>query len=258
MKSNRNKIKFGDRFGKWVTLENENNKRRILCKCDCGTIREVNKDSLLSGCSTSCGCIAANKSKERSLHKLGDNKIEICVNYAKVYIKDDDYFIIDIEDVDKIKMYTWRRNSLRHNYIIADKRRHIDKIDGVIQLARYIMNCPKDMVVDHINGNISDNRKLNLRICTCVQNSHNTAMNCNNTSGHKGVYWDKSRENTLSARYQAYIGNKYHRHRCNFKVSDYGSKEEAYNAACEWQEKMSNELYGEFSAYISRPLNDNL
>jgi hypothetical protein len=246
-------IKQGDRFGLWVALENEQPCiRYIKCKCDCGTIRNVSHDSLYRGASKSCGCIAANKSKERNLYKLGDNKIEICNDYAKVYMKDDDYFIIDVEDVNKIRLYSWHRNPQRGNYITANKRVHIDKTKGTIHLARYIMDCPKDMVVDHINGNVSDNRKSNLRICTYMQNSHNTILHCDNTSGHKGVYWDKSRENTPSARYQAYIGDKNHRYRSNFKVSDYSSKEEAYKSACEWQEKMTDELYGEFSAYKSR------
>lgn len=114
------------------------------------------------------------------------------------------------------------------------------------------MDCPQDMVVDHINGNISDNRKINLRICTNQQNSCNVIINTNNTSGHSGVHWDKARENTKNARYMAYIGYKGKRYRGNFKVSDYGSQEKAYEAACQWQEEMANKLYGEFSVYQSR------
>lgn len=40
---------------------------------------------------------------------------------------------------------------------------------------------------DHINGNMLDNRKDNLRIATHHQNSHNTKKSCMNTSGYKGV-----------------------------------------------------------------------
>ena len=41
------------------------------------------------------------------------------------------------------------------------------------QLHRMIMNPPKDMVVDHKNGQTLDNRKENLRVCTQRQNSLN-------------------------------------------------------------------------------------
>jgi len=44
---------------------------------------------------------------------------------------------------------------------------------------------------DHINRNKLDNRKINLRICTASQNALNRGKQINNTSGYKGVCWDK-------------------------------------------------------------------
>ena len=41
--------------------------------------------------------------------------------------------------------------------------------------------------VDHINGNIYDNRRKNLRKATPRQNSYNTKLSVRNTSGYKGV-----------------------------------------------------------------------
>lgn len=50
----------GKRFGRWTVLEfafhDKNYARYWLCKCDCGTIKEVKQQSLTSGRSTSCGC----------------------------------------------------------------------------------------------------------------------------------------------------------------------------------------------------------
>ena len=47
------------------------------------------------------------------------------------------------------------------------------------------------MVVDHINHDITDNRKNNLRISTHQQNMMNTKIQKNNTSGVTGVKWHK-------------------------------------------------------------------
>ena len=47
-------------------------------------------------------------------------------------------------------------------------------------------------IIDHINGDKLDNRIENLRSATVGQNQHNRKTNTNNTSGYKGVCWDKA------------------------------------------------------------------
>ena len=51
----------GQRFGRWTVIEESDRRaksggRYWLCKCDCGTIKEVTQDSLRGGKSTNCGC----------------------------------------------------------------------------------------------------------------------------------------------------------------------------------------------------------
>lgn len=46
--------------------------------------------------------------------------------------------------------------------------------------------------IDHINGNPQDNRIVNLREATSSQNTHNSKLLGNNTSGVKGVDWQRS------------------------------------------------------------------
>lgn len=91
--------------------------------------------------------------------------------------------LIDLEDVDIVKSYKWGIDG--RGYVRGGNSRNI-------QLHRLIMDCPDDMVVDHINHNQLDNRKSNLRICTKQQNNFNKGLMTNNTSGITGVYWDKS------------------------------------------------------------------
>jgi len=49
---------IGKRFGRWTILDAELDiKRRVLCKCECGTIRSVYLSHLQRGHSKSCGCL---------------------------------------------------------------------------------------------------------------------------------------------------------------------------------------------------------
>jgi hypothetical protein len=49
---------------------------------------------------------------------------------------------------------------------------------------------PKEFI-DHINGHRADNRLVNLREANRIQNFANSRLSCSNTSGFKGVSWDK-------------------------------------------------------------------
>lgn len=52
-------VKKGDVFGKLVALDDDeliNGRRFVLCKCECGTIRNFRTDRLISGITRGCGC----------------------------------------------------------------------------------------------------------------------------------------------------------------------------------------------------------
>lgn len=54
--------------------------------------------------------------------------------------------------------------------------------------------------LDHINGNPEDNRIVNLRVANQSENLRNSAIRSDNTSGARGVSWQKS-----SQKWYAYI-----------------------------------------------------
>ena len=99
--------------------------------------------------------------------------------------------LVDDEDFDRVNALSWYFNG-----------RYAARKDsnGTMLLHRFIMNTPSDMVTDHINGNRLDNRKDNLRICTQSQNRANSRISITNTSGYKGVCYDKRLK-----KYRAYI-----------------------------------------------------
>ena len=82
--------------------------------------------------------------------------------------------LISNEDVEKVKLGQWCAcyDKTINGYYI---RGTIGK--QKIQLHRYIINCPKDLQVDHINRNTLDNRRENLRTCTNLENAMNRSIN---------------------------------------------------------------------------------
>jgi hypothetical protein len=53
--------------------------------------------------------------------------------------------------------------------------------------------CPPNMVIDHINRVVSDNRIDNIRLVNETENLKNKKKYINNSSGHTGVFWNKYR-----------------------------------------------------------------
>ena len=101
-----------------------------------------------------------------------------------------------------------------------------------------IMNTPKGMVVDHINGNPLDNRKCNLRICTNAENSRNNTLWKTSSIGLKGV--QSAKANGSAKSYRARIKYNYE----EIQLGTFITKEEAGIA----YDKKALELFGEFAS----------
>ena len=107
--------------------------------------------------------------------------IELITKEWKIFVDNDDY-----KKVSKIKWYlnhTKRRPNLYYAQGLYNGK--------IIFMHRFILNAPRNLKVDHINGNGLDNRKSNLRLATTSQNNCNCGIQSNNTSGFKGVCWKK-------------------------------------------------------------------
>jgi hypothetical protein len=62
----------GQKFGEWEVIEDIENSRKKLCKCSCGTIREIRPILLKTGHTKSCGCKLWEHSKATMLERYGD------------------------------------------------------------------------------------------------------------------------------------------------------------------------------------------
>lgn len=95
--------------------------------------------------------------------------------------------------------------------------------------------------IDHIDGNRSNNKIENLRVASHKENNMNVTWNKRNTSGYKGVSFDKD-----CNRWKAQIkfrGKK-------MSIGRYKTPEEAHSAYV----KKAQELFGEFANEGKRPL----
>ena len=86
--------------------------------------------------------------------------------------------------------------------------------------------------VDHNDGDVTNNRKLNLRASTTATNGANSKIPKNNTSGIKGIHITKY------GTFEASIQANGKRIRKTFKVLD---------EATDWLNKKRAELHGEFA-----------
>lgn len=95
---------------------------------------------------------------------------------------------ISLCDVEKIKHIRWFARFDGHNFYFDGWNRETKKIE---KLHNYIMDCPKGMVVDHLNTyDHLDNRRENLKICTQFENIQNQKQR-KNSSGYQYVKWHK-------------------------------------------------------------------
>lgn len=178
------KFEAGKIVGQWKVLRrlySVNNQMLWECECQCSdkTIKALTTSQLTSGYPQSCGCFRKNKFKIKD-------------NYVIGIVGDEQQFIFDKEDFNKVKKYSWFIDG--NGYVVANDA----KAEKQMRLHRYLMNPTELDIVDHINRNPSDNRKSNLRICDYKVNNRNRSLGRNNTSGFAGVTFDKSRKKWMA------------------------------------------------------------
>lgn len=70
IKSNPLDAKVGEKFSRWTILSvsagTKHSKRKAICRCECGTERELLLPSVTSGATKSCGCLASEVTTVRS------------------------------------------------------------------------------------------------------------------------------------------------------------------------------------------------
>ena len=175
-------------------IEGKTKRPQFLCECECGNQRIVLGRFLKSGDVKSCGCLKIEKTIERNKAGQKHNTYDMSHEYGIGWNENKTFsFKFDKEDFDKIK----------------------------------------EIEVDHINHDTSDNRKCNLRLTTHVQNLRNTKRYKNNTSGIIGITILKN------GKYNAHISNNGK----TINLGNYDNLEDAIIA----RKKGEDKYFGEYS-----------
>lgn len=148
------------------------------------------------------------------------------------------FAIVDPDDYDRLSQHNWRctfDGNTYYAYTFCYKNRKNKKVF----MHRLILNAPKGLIVDHIDGNGLNNRKKNLRLCTWRQNAFNRGPKQNSSSRYKGLSWQRQ-YNKWYARI-SYKGK-------GIYLGRYDDETEAALA----YDRKAEQLFGEF-AYLNFP-----
>ena len=205
----------GNNYGKLTVLELVDTGKkgsRWLCQCECGNTSVVHSQSLRRGMTKSCGSCP--------------NPVEVCGCVVKVRLAAGEWFIINIEDYNKIKPFRWCKDG--RGYVMV-------RVDGaVIKLHRFLLGATNGYEVDHIDLNPLNNVRSNLRLATRQQNSFNIPARKSNSTGFLGVSYDK--------RTQQYTASLM----CDGK-SYWGGRHATAIEAAKARDELASRFHGEFA-----------
>ncbi len=119
--------------------------------------------------------------------------------------------VVDPQDQHFVTSMPWRRDAQGYARATGPCAKG-SRSGPTLHLHRLIVACAPGQIVDHINGDVLDNRRSNLRLCTKLQNNRNVGLRADSSTGFKGVA-RRSDVRSGSGVYKAHIrvnGKKLH------------------------------------------------
>ncbi len=105
------------------------------------------------------------------------------------------YAIVDVEDFEWLNQDKWHCSHYGYAKRAVSNKSGKGRRQVVVYMHKLLCPAPEGMIVDHINRNSSDNRKVNLRAATQKQNLWNRKfMRRGGKTRYNGIRWDKNRK----------------------------------------------------------------
>lgn len=146
--------------------------------------------------------------------------------------------IVDADDADKVSAYRWRLTWDKFRSPMAVRA---DFNGAYALLHRLILGAPKGSIVDHVNGDVLDNRRCNLRICTHAENMRNSKTRKHSALGIRNVSLGNKGDDG-PPRWRAVV-----RHNGKVYRKWFGPTESGRVAAEAWAKEKRAELHGAFA-----------
>jgi len=115
-------------------------------------------------------------------------------DFRRIFLGEGRFAIVDQEDFYRLNNFQWGAKG--EDQLIYAMRFVIEpnKKGKIVSMHREMMNAPKELLVDHRNGDTLDNRRSNLRLATRSQNMSNRGkLKKKATSQYIGIFLEKSR-----------------------------------------------------------------
>lgn len=144
------------------------------------------------------------------------------------------FALVDDCDYDALNKHKWHYSAVGYARRVL-RVSECGYLNGRLYMHRAILNAQKGQEVDHINFDKLDNRRCNIRIASSRQNKCHKPKPRHNTSGVKGVNWNKGRRRWV-ARISVAVGQS--------KTIGYFRDKDA---ACAARSAAAEEHYGEFN-----------
>jgi len=150
----------------------------------------------------------------------------------KIPLTQGKFALVDDEDFEYLSQWKWHLTRRKKKCYAARNRRRNEPIGPPIILMHKVLCNGK--LVDHKDENGLNNTKSNLRSCSNAENLSNRGKQRNNTSGYKGVTWDKFTNKWMAQ--LSSLGKAVH-------IGRFDSKKEAAEA----YDKAALQYFGEFA-----------